>query len=170
MNIYIYMYMCLWNVFIYNIRMYINTIVHVYLHSHLNFWRVSVSQDALTAIATIFGSVGVPSVDSRPQDDYTTLQAQHENEWSNGPFSHVEWLRRVDFHSEARQTAVMARAKQACEDMHIDWCETYPNNSVAFDFGSSCYWELHLGSSILMMMSSCIHHSTGKLESPWQNF
>jgi len=39
--------------------------------------------------------LGVPSADSRPQDDYTTLQA--------------------------RQTAVMARAKQACEEMHIDW-------------------------------------------------
>lgn len=39
--------------------------------------------------------LGVSSSDSRPQDDYTTLQA--------------------------RQTAVMARAKQACEEMHIDW-------------------------------------------------
>lgn len=66
--------------------MYINTLVHVYLHCDLDFWRVTVSQDALTAVATIFGSVGVPSADSRPQDDYTTLQAQHENEWSNGPF------------------------------------------------------------------------------------
>ena len=72
------------------------------------------------------------------------------------------------FHSEARQTAVMARAKQACEDMHIDWCEAHPNSTVAFDFECSSDRELHLGSSILMMMSSCIHHSTGRLESPWQ--
>lgn len=87
--------------------------------------------------------------------------------------------------SQARQTAVMARAKQACEEMHIDWyqpqachvgishnrsCPKLVPNPMVYlgQCFAGCRDCSSQGSSILMTMSSCIHRNTGRSGSCWQ--